>query len=607
MKLKSITIENFRCYKEPITMNFAEFTTIIGQNDAGKSTILEALEVFFNNDVVKIEETDVNVHSSQKTIVISCDFCQLPNELVLDVDTKTTFEQEYLTIEKDTIRIKKIFDCSKVKIIPETYLVTNYPSNEGISDLITLKEKDLQSIIKAKGLDVKLKGKPSMRHAIFESYGERLILVQKDILLSKAKDDVLTLWNNIEESLPKYALFQSDRSTKDTDESIQNPMKYAIQTALADAKDEIDEIKMKVRTKALAIANSTHDVLKALDKDVADSLIPQFTDATQSKWNALFSVSMNTNDDIPLNKRGSGIRRLILISFFKAEADRMAAETQKSDIIYAIEEPETSMHPNYQTMVVHSLINLSQSEHCQICITTHNPNLAKELPLEGLRFVTRDSANKPIIESGEGCFEKIKTTLGVFPSIDGTKLQVVVCVEGPTDVIAIKSLNKILRDKYPTLVDFENDERITVIPLGGSILKYWVECEYLKNVKCKEVHIYDNDVAKYKETVDMINARKDGSWATLTSKYEIENYLHTDAIKKHYGVMIDTTQQNVPEKFGIEYSKVKKFDGSMKGQRAKIYLSRVFEEDMTIGMLEEIDPQGEVKGWFERISNMLVD
>lgn len=55
MKLKTITIENFRCYKSPVTIAFDDLTTIVGRNDVGKSTVLEALEIFFNNDVVKID------------------------------------------------------------------------------------------------------------------------------------------------------------------------------------------------------------------------------------------------------------------------------------------------------------------------------------------------------------------------------------------------------------------------------------------------------------------------------------------------------------------------------------------------------------------------
>jgi putative ATP-dependent endonuclease of the OLD family len=69
-----------------------------------------------------------------------------------------------------------------------------------------------------------------------------------------------------------------------------------------------------VREKAEAIADSTHEALKTIDPNLAKELTPQFTPPTPAKWRGLFSVNMETDDGIPLNKRGSGVRRLILVS-----------------------------------------------------------------------------------------------------------------------------------------------------------------------------------------------------------------------------------------------------------------------------------------------------
>ena len=91
----------------------------------------------------------------------------------------------------------------------------------------------------------------------------------------------------------------------------------------------------------------------------------------------------------------------------------------------------------------------------------------------------------------------------------------------------------------------------------------------------------------------------------MTEKFEIENYLHPDAIKAIYDIDVDTTQNDVPKLFGISYSDKNGLDGVMKGKTAKNYLSKVFQEGMNMKYLEEIDPNGEVKGWFDRIASML--
>lgn len=601
MKLKTLYLENFRGYKEKTKIEFGDLTTFIGKNDIGKSTVLEALEIFFNNDLIKMESSDANIHGG-KEVILTCDFCELPKDIILDSGEKTNLSEEYLTIDEDLLRIKKVYDCNKSKISPIVYIVAKHPSIEE-GDLLSLKEKELQKIVKDKGLDVSLKGNPSMRKAIWNAV-DNLYLEEKEIEISKTKEDGKEIWSKIDSYLPNFALFQSDRSNHDTDDEVQNPMKVAIQEAISEVQDEINSIQQKVQDKAMQIAEQTQNALKLIDSHLANDLTPNFNPPVASKWNSLFSITMNTDEGIALNKRGSGVRRMILVGFFKAAAERQAKSSNKKNIIYAIEEPETAQHPNNQKILIHSFLELSKSDNCQVILTTHSPNLAQELPVDSLRFINRDESNNIKVLSGNDILPQIVETLGIFPNVN-KNIKLIICLEGPTDIIAFKSLNKCLRDKYPNIVDIENDQRILVIPLGGSILKYWVEEQYLKTLKCREVHIYDNDVKKYKDNVDKINNRKDGSWGVLTNKYEIENYLNSKAVKDIYGIEVDTSQKDVPKLFAEAYSKKEKFDGTMKDNKAKTYLSKVFQEGMTVDYLEEIDPQGEVKGWFKRITSML--
>ncbi len=78
MYLESVSVKNFRCYKEEIEVNFDDLTTFIGKNDIGKSTSLEALEIFFNNKTVQIEPEDATVGVEGKKVSITCEFSNLP-------------------------------------------------------------------------------------------------------------------------------------------------------------------------------------------------------------------------------------------------------------------------------------------------------------------------------------------------------------------------------------------------------------------------------------------------------------------------------------------------------------------------------------------------
>lgn len=70
-------------------INFDVLTVFVGKNDIAKSTILEALDIFFNDGkgTVKFDKTDVNVqeaNAGNQESVISVCFEELPEKIVID-------------------------------------------------------------------------------------------------------------------------------------------------------------------------------------------------------------------------------------------------------------------------------------------------------------------------------------------------------------------------------------------------------------------------------------------------------------------------------------------------------------------------------------------
>jgi purine nucleoside permease len=72
--------------------------------------------------------------------------------------------------------------------------------------------------------------------------------------------------------------------------------------------------------------------LREINPDLADQLIPEFK--SEPSFDSAFKLTIKSGEDIPLNKRGSGVRRLILLSFFRAEAERIISGTDDTSIIY---------------------------------------------------------------------------------------------------------------------------------------------------------------------------------------------------------------------------------------------------------------------------------
>src|SRR5699024_1977724 len=222
--------------------------------------------------------------------------------------------------------------------------------------------------------------------------------------LSKA--DAKSVWEQIEKYLPIYALFQSDRSSSDADEEVQNPMKTAVKMAIETVEKDLETIKDQVQSEVLDVAHRTLGKLKEMDPSLASKLTPQFKE--EPKWNTLFKLSLDGDDNIPMNKRGSGVRRLILLNFFRAEAERRMKESSSTNVIYAIEEPETAQHPNNQIMLADALKEIVRNdEKAQIILTTHVPGLAELIPEPNLRFIESVEEKKLVQEADEQTIAKI--------------------------------------------------------------------------------------------------------------------------------------------------------------------------------------------------------
>ena len=90
VKLKKVAIKNFRAYSERVEFSVDDITAIIGKNDIGKSSILDALDVFFNSNKMEIE--DRNIHCGDELVEITCVFSDLPDEIILDETVTTTLK-----------------------------------------------------------------------------------------------------------------------------------------------------------------------------------------------------------------------------------------------------------------------------------------------------------------------------------------------------------------------------------------------------------------------------------------------------------------------------------------------------------------------------------
>ena len=613
MRLKAVKIKNFRSYGEEIVVDISDFTAIIGKNDVGKSSVLEALEIFFNQSLIKLDQQDCCVHTDDDLVQISCVFDELPEEITIDARSRTSLASEYLTNEDDDFEVVKQYNCSNKTPKESVWACAQHPTTEDVSDLLRLKNAQLKE--RAEQLNASLDGvdqrsNVALRNAIRETAQE---LNLEETLVPLSEEDGKKVWDVVQKALPVFALFQADRPSKDDDPEVSDPMKIAVQTAVRAVAADLERIKNQVQASAMEVARRTLSKLSEMDQSLADQLNPTFK--AEPKWDG-FKLTLTGDHDIPINKRGSGVRRLILLNFFRAEAERRREAAESQRVIYAIEEPESSQHPDNQVMLIKALLALSIEQNTQVIITTHVPSVAAQIPAESVRLVTRENQTAyPNIEAGgDDVYEKVVKTLGILPD---KRAQVAVFVEGPNDFEFLVRASRLHRELDGTLLDLENDYRVAFVLTGGGNLKHWVNKRYLQNAGLVEVHVYDADDQNnppYKKSIDDVNGGSDDNIGYLTEKREMENYIHEDAIAEEYGFSIESEDwtdvpnevaRNVHEQSGSPVSWEELTDDkiSEKESRAKKRLNTIVLDRMTIAQLNEKDDKNEIRDWLEAIRN----
>ena len=404
MKLVKFKIKNFRGYSDEVSICFDNLTAFVGKNDVGKSTILEAMDIFFNSGkgVVKLDKDDINKTCSGKgntEIVFSACFSELPDTVTIDETHSTKLAEEYLLNSEGNLEIvKKYKDAGAEKV----FIKANHPTNSNCSDLLSKKNAELKKILDNKGITCGNRTTNSiMRKAIWTHYESDLQLtdIELDVSTKGEVDGIKSIWEKLQNFIPIYSLFQSDRKNSDTDDEVQNPLQTAVKQILSngEVQTKLNEISKIVLDELANIANGTLEKLNSINPSLASTLSPQIPDTNSLKWPDVFKkVSIASNNDIPVNKRGSGVKRLILLSFFQVEAEKKKTENNNRGIIYAIEEPETSQHYEHQRILINSLKTLSNAQNTQIVITTHSSTIVKELGFNNIRLIQDTTANKEV-------------------------------------------------------------------------------------------------------------------------------------------------------------------------------------------------------------------
>jgi hypothetical protein len=182
---------------------------LLEKNDIGKSTILEALDIFFNDGkgIIKLEKADVNIHKSKNgntDITIAVCFSELPEKIIIDSTVETSLQDEFMLNANGQLEvIKKYKNGGAAKV----FIKAMHPTNSKCAELLLKKNSDLKKIIKSEDIECENQTvNAEMRRAIWNKFSDDL---QQDnievlILLSNYSLQIYALLRKMKKEIKRY-------------------------------------------------------------------------------------------------------------------------------------------------------------------------------------------------------------------------------------------------------------------------------------------------------------------------------------------------------------------------------------------------------------------
>ncbi len=475
VKLIKVFLTNFRGYQERTEILFDNFNVIVGKNDAGKSTILKALEYFLGD--AKPEKKDCNNASQENFFEIELVFVGFENlPIVIDDSNEIFLKDDFLLQEDSSLHIVAKYNCSGSKIKPEYFLKCHYPKDLD-EKLIELSVPELKKKLKSENIEPI--GNQTKSHDLRKS--SYLNVVEKE----EKQIPFTSKFEKLKESLPMFFAFWCDRENSQNDEEITQAAKNVIERIKTEKKAKFDELKKLSDELANEMSALGDEVIKTLKENFAEYEDEKLEMNFEADFKKSFIQKEVTSSEVDFAQRGSGFRRMLLFSFFLNESKRKNPNNKHT--IYAFEEPEISQHPNNQKLLVEMMKNLVK-ESGQVVLTTHSPGIVKMTNVEESSFVIVEKNNKKqtvLNLEKNRAVQKVAELLGVvdFDISDLTKKKIILYVEGKDDILIIKRIAELLK----------KEDQYLIVPVGGypafdTFFKYKI----LESLRLPTLEVWDS-------------------------------------------------------------------------------------------------------------------
>ncbi len=564
MNLSKLEIWNFRSI-EHVSIDIGNLTSVIGENNAGKSSILRAIELFYEESIRSINEEYFFFKDQTKPIEIALTFDSLTD------DEKN---QKYIKhwICNDAVRIKKeiVCDAESKKYSMVLYGWQRKPVEQHF-DLSQF--DDFKSNIKKIVMDL---GSPDY---FLNDKGNVTQQSYKDGVNQHIEEGQVELgdpgWlknpgglkENFSSLLPRFyfvpAIRDANDESKTTQQTIFGKLISDLTNRIVSKNPKFEEVKQQLDglKKYLNKAENGDDEdrlseIKELEKNLSDTISENIPNSkveieiiTPELIDLFKDTKIRLDDSLStsIESKGHGLQRALVFAYIRAYAKTLNTITDAEgdtyrNFILGIEEPELCLHPNGQRKMLNVLENISL--HDQVVFCTHSNFFANMFDYNNIVIVRRNN-NGPcesyqyrgdIFEAEEPEVKKrLKKVFRYLSFFDLSRSELffskkVVLVEGDTEKFIIPfwaSRLALVDKKY----DFSSSN-ISVIECGGKTNLH-IFMRVLNKFSIPYVVIHD---------IDPINFAEDKPGKSNTEKQKLrmfhENAFINNAIDENIGKII---------------------------------------------------------------------
>lgn len=435
--LHDLSIDNFRSIKSA-KFNFQPgLNVIIGENNAAKTAVIDALRIVLNlgsfekkEDFIRLKSTDVYLGGTQP------DHC--------NVSFKATFY-----VNKDSDLPAQFYDMlsldDEIDIDGETYLALKLAYTVSFE---MNKPKGRYEVASSE-----LKGGQDYANPV--SY--ETLDFMRSVYLAPLRDlinDRSRVGAEIERLILSHTPLDKDADRQQIPEKLKS-------AALELIKDVTDNNHEKSASKSLTEYAKPYNIQEdslsfvpsGISEELFRTLLPVFTD------------SLHGLDKLPLSSNGLGINQLIYASIVLSRRGDTDSDAHIRKF-FLIEEPEAHLHPQLQDSFFYAL---NQVRDHQIFVTSHSPTITAKTDLEKIIIMRRDQTNSfstPVhlskVFDGK---ENDKRYLHKFLDVTRSQLlfaKAALFVEGVTEAMLLQtfseSIDRSLRDNAVEIVIIDSDE-----------------------------------------------------------------------------------------------------------------------------------------------------